>query len=70
MTTFLDWRPEPMMEVPEVRLVPLPPSENCKVVLVECLDLNCGYNNFADDKDSGEEERLKHIEWHEEGCPE
>lgn len=56
-----------MTEVPTVQIIP--PVFGSKGFLVECLDLQCGYNDVAEDQDTAAEMRDKHVDWHENGMP-
>jgi hypothetical protein len=57
-----------MLDEPEVRVIE--PTFGDKGFLVECLDLECGFNDLTGTKDEADEMKRTHEEWHRDGCPE
>lgn len=68
MTSWLDFRREPLSNIPEVQI--LAPTFGNKGYLVECLDLECGFNQIAIESIEAEDLKAEHERWHEDGMPE
>lgn len=81
MTSWIDWRTEPIMDIPNVEIIastiqavgwsPNVPEEfkNTHVTIydVVCDDAQCVDVGFTNDFDEAERMRNSHVEWHENG---
>jgi hypothetical protein len=78
VTTFLDWRIEPGNDVTEevsAFVRPASMSEDGKAKYrIQCYTGDCKYEELYDYDDYSDDEidsiRYKHVDWHNEGCPE
>lgn len=68
MTTWLDWRTEPLSDVPEIEIRQL--SEG------SAFDVLCNHQvcekhivDWSFDKSEAEDMKLQHMKWHEDGMP-
>ena len=71
MTTWLEFRGEPLSDLPEVMI-----REHAGGKDNESLDIICNSEHCIDymvdwtfDQDEAEEIKLQHLKWHEEGMP-
>lgn len=67
MTTWLEFRSEPLSEVPEVEVEEVTPGK----FIIRCHDETCkasdsGWSD-ATSEEVAEESKLWHVKWHEDG---
>lgn len=64
MTTWLEFRSEPLSEVPTVEIRKLDTTFE-----VVCTEITCDFQEEASDIEEADEIQSMHIHWHEEGMP-
>jgi hypothetical protein len=71
MTTWLDWRTEPVADVPEVtsRLQIHTDLEEGPERTLSCEDVNCGWWDVVFSPAQAVETIRAHKDWHENGMP-
>lgn len=56
-----------MVDVPPIQIIS--PTFGDKGFLVECLDLECGFNDIASTDEDAIEMKNNHVQWHADGMP-
>lgn len=72
MTAWLEFRSEPVVEVPEIEIrlqIHTDINEGPERTL-SCNDLNCGWWDTAFTPAQAIEMKRSHLKWHEDGMPE
>lgn len=67
MTTWLEFRSEPVSDVPEVK-IELPNTSG--FITIECQSGPCSFKEEAETYPEAEQIRFDHQKWHEDGMPE
>ena len=67
MTVWLDFRTEPIMDVPEVSIVTIPGNPN--ITIAQCQALDCDWSDTDSCRDDVESGVAIHKQWHEDGMP-
>jgi hypothetical protein len=68
-TTWLEFRSEPLSDVPEV-MIRINPKNYWRDII--CNHERCINTivDFTDDQDEAEDIKFQHMKWHEDGMPE
>lgn len=80
VTSYIDWRTEPMSEVPEIEIKlkgwevekathPDFEDEVISIRKLTCLDPICPWTETTYSPQGAIEEKQAHLEWHADGCP-
>lgn len=56
-----------MHDMPEIVIVD--PTFGTMGYLVDCQDLNCGFNDVFPSREDAEDVKRQHQQWHEDGMP-
>lgn len=67
MTTWLEFRSEPLSDVPTINMSR---RESDGRIVLTCNDIDCKWEEEAAPANEGPWQIVEHQQWHEDGCPE